>query len=145
MSQAVRSGNGPAEPGCRTSRVPGVDRLVYAQQRGQQELLVVGDVLPGASPESLQAVVERIPLGMAAGVLLDPLQWFEPHPVDGEPIHMIGHLQGFFLVAFVPGYRWLGTRPYQLEHLLADLGIAGQIAGPNRLAQDRGGLRRLAA
>ena len=81
ISQAVRSVIEPFQRLQGGLDVVGrVDRLAHVVQEGrQQELLVVRPLLP-RQLEDLQAVIERIPLGVILGALLHPFQRLEQHP-----------------------------------------------------------------
>jgi hypothetical protein len=61
------------------------------QQRRQQKLLVIGQRVAGVV-EHLQAVIERVPLGMVLEVLLDVLQRQQQALIDLEPIDLLGRL-----------------------------------------------------
>ena len=121
-------------------RVDGLADVV--QQGGQQELLVVGPRVAGQL-EDLQAVKERIALGMIPGVLLDRFQRLQPHLVDGEPVEMIGHRgDAGRLLARDPssGRGSAGPAPpvdsrQSDDELLADLGVGREVARPDAVAQ----------
>ena len=123
-----------------------VDRLADVVEQGrQQEFLVVGPLAAGQF-EDLEAVVERVPLGMPLRVLLHGRKWIKPHLVDRESVDVVGHAsdlgRGLVVAIFRAGVVDGEVGPIG-EHLgreLPDLGIGGQVAGPDGVPQDGRGL-----
>ena len=105
-------------------RIDGLAHVV--QERRQQELLVIGPLGP-RQLEDLQAVIERIPLGMIAGTLLDGFERLEQEPVELEAVDVV--LEPFDLL-FQVRLRVLGTEPV-LE--LGDRGPLDRLAGDRAL------------
>ena len=65
-----------------------IDRLADVVQQGRQlKFLVVGQRVAGQL-EDLQAVVQRIALGMPLGILLDGFQRHQQHAVHAKAIEM---------------------------------------------------------
>ncbi len=133
-------GQGPVKGQCGGGGgVLGVDRLAHVvQQGGQEELLVIGP-RHARQLEDLEAVIERVPLGVALRVLLDRLERLEPHLVDREPVEVVGQRFGPGLIRGLGqiGRQERGARPRmgEDEELLADLGVGRQVAGPDAVAQ----------
>ena len=81
-----------------------IHRLAHVVQQGrQQELLVVGPRL-ARQVKDLKAVIEDVTLGMELRVLLDGFQGNQAHPVDGEPVEVLGQCSHAFAL------RGLGHR-----------------------------------
>ena len=83
-------------------RIDGLADVV--QKRGQQKLFIVGLDVAG-QVEYLEAMVERIPLGMIFRVLFNRFQRQQSHLVDGEPIEMIGERERRLRPLPVPAWR----------------------------------------
>ena len=77
----------------------------------------------------MQAVVERVPLGVVPGILLDRFQRDQAHPVDGEPVEVLGHRRE---VALRLGRRRFVARKEPKSHGMKKL-IEGDVREGDRV------------
>ncbi len=113
-----------------------INRLAdVVQQGGQEEFLIIRPGFAGEGKD-LKAMKECIALGMISGVLLDVMQWHQTHLVQGESFDMVAHPTWSAARLGLRSVLGLEAGEGRLiasqdEHLLADLGVAGQIARPD--------------
>ena len=121
-------------------------RLAHVVQQGrQQELLIIGPRL-ARQVKDLKAVIEYVALGMELRVLLDGFQGNQAHPVDGEPVEVLGQCNHAFALRGL-GHRRLfaaivltTTRPPESHKLVANLAVGGQVSRPHAVPEHRRGL-----
>ncbi len=117
-----------------------IDRLAHiVEQGGGQELLVVR-AGRACVFEDLEAVVQRVPLGVPFRVLLDGRERFQTHLVNGKSIDVVGQaLRWLRLFLFFARNLLLGGR-VSIERepcdLLTHLGVRGEVSGSDGVAQN---------
>src|SRR5271166_1249442 len=123
-----------------------VQRLAHVVQQGrQQKLLIIGPRL-ARQVKDLKAVIEDVTLGMELRVLLDGFQGNQAHPVDGEPVEVLGQCNHAFALRGLGHRRLLAgivlttTRPPESHELVANLAVGGQVSRPHAVPEHRRGL-----